>query len=136
MVAELPTNQNVESTPLAIDGVLYLTLPWSRVVAVDGATGEQLWLYDPKVPGEWNINVCCGFDNRGAAAYEGKIIFGTLDERLIALDDGTGQLVWSVQATPEAVTRLPVHRVLQTARSLSVPPAVSSTCAGISMPTM
>jgi len=98
---ELPTNQNVESTPLAIDGVLYLTLPWSRVVAVDGATGEQLWLYDPKVPGEWNINVCCGFDNRGAAAYEGKIIFGTLDGRLIALDAGTGQPVWSVQATPE-----------------------------------
>jgi len=98
---ELPTNQNVESTPLAIDGVLYLTLPWSRVVAVDGATGEQLWLYDPEVPGEWNINVCCGFDNRGAAAYEGKIIFGTLDGRLIALDAGTGQPVWSVQATPE-----------------------------------
>ena len=98
---ELPTNQNVESTPLAIDGVLYLTLPWSRVVAVDGATGEQLWLYDPEVPGEWNINVCCGFDNRGAAAYEGKIIFGTLDGRLIALDAGTGQPVWSIQATPE-----------------------------------
>ena len=98
---ELPTNQNVESTPLAIDGVLYLTLPWSRVVAVDGATGEQLWLFDPEVPGEWNINVCCGFDNRGAAAYEGKIIFGTLDGRLIALDAGTGQPVWSIQATPE-----------------------------------
>jgi len=98
---ELPTNQNVESTPLAIDGVLYLTLPWSRVIAVDGKTGEQLWLYDPQVPGEWNINVCCGLDNRGAAAYEGKIIFGTLDGRLIALDAATGTEVWSVKATPE-----------------------------------
>ena len=98
---ELPTNQNVESTPLAIDGVLYLTLPWSRVMAVDGATGEQLWLYDPEVPGEWNINVCCGFDNRGAAAWEGKIIFGTLDGRLIALDAGTGEPIWSIKATPE-----------------------------------
>lgn len=98
---DLPTNQNVESTPLAIDGVLYLTLPWSRVMAVDARTGEQLWLYDPEVPGEWNINVCCGLDNRGAAAWNGKIIFGTLDGRLIALDAATGEPVWSVQSTPE-----------------------------------
>lgn len=98
---DLPTNQNVESTPLAIDGVLYLTLPWSRVMAVDARTGEQLWLHDPQVPGEWNINVCCGLDNRGAAAWNGKIIFGTLDGRLIALDAATGEQVWSVKATPE-----------------------------------
>lgn len=98
---DLPTNQNVETTPLFIDGVLYLTLPWSRVQAVDARTGEELWLFDPEVPGEWNINVCCGLDNRGAAAWNGKIIFGTLDGRLIALDAVTGEEVWSTQATPE-----------------------------------
>src|SRR5690606_23429805 len=44
---DLPTNQNVETTPLMVDGVLYLTLPWSEVMAVDARTGQQLWHYDP-----------------------------------------------------------------------------------------
>ncbi len=48
---DLPTNQNVETTPLMIDGVLYVTLPWSKVMAVDAKTGKQLWLHDPRVAG-------------------------------------------------------------------------------------
>ncbi|MEO8306643.1 MAG: PQQ-dependent dehydrogenase, methanol/ethanol family [Pseudomonadota bacterium] len=99
--ADLPTNQNVESSPLMIDGVLYLTLPWSKVVAFDARTGKQLWLYDPQVAGAWNINLCCGVDNRGAAAWKGKIIYGTLDGRLIALSAKTGKPVWSVKSTPD-----------------------------------
>jgi quinohemoprotein ethanol dehydrogenase len=98
---DLPTNQNVETTPLMIDGVLYVTLPWSKVMALDARTGKQLWLHDPKVAGAWNINLCCGVDNRGAAAWNGKIIFGTLDGRLIALNARTGKPVWSVKATPD-----------------------------------
>lgn len=98
---DLPTNQNIETTPLAIDGALYLTLPWSKVLALDAKTGRQLWLYDPKVAGSWNINICCGVDNRGAAAWKGKIIYGTLDGRLIALDAKTGKPVWSVKSTPD-----------------------------------
>jgi PQQ-dependent dehydrogenase (methanol/ethanol family) len=97
---DLPTNQNVETTPLMVDGVLYVTLPWSKVMALDAKTGKQLWLHDPKVAGAWNINICCGVDNRGAAAWNGKIIFGTLDGRLIALDAKTGKQVWSTKATP------------------------------------
>lgn len=99
--ADLPTNQNVEGTPLYIDGVLYMPLPWSEVAAYDAATGKQLWHYDPQVPGEWNVNVCCGLDLRGLAAWNGKIIFGTLDGRLIAVDAATGKEVWSTKATPE-----------------------------------
>jgi PQQ-dependent dehydrogenase (methanol/ethanol family) len=98
---DLPTNQNVETTPLMIDGVLYVTLPWSMVMAVDAKTGKQLWLHDPRVDKAWNGNICCGVDNRGAAAWNGKIIFGTLDGRLIALDARTGDEVWSVKATPD-----------------------------------
>ena len=98
---DLPTNQNIETTPLMIDGALYLTLPWSKVLAVDAKTGKQLWLYDPKVAGSWNINICCGVDNRGVAAWNGKIIYGTLDGRLIALDAKTGKPVWSVKSTPD-----------------------------------
>lgn len=98
---DLPTNQNIETTPIMVDGVLYFTLPWSKVMAVDAKSGEQLWLHDPKVPGAWNINICCGVDNRGVAAWNGKIIFGTLDGRLIALDSKTGAQVWSTKATPD-----------------------------------
>jgi len=98
---DLPTNQNIETTPLMIDGVLYLTLPWSKVLAVDARSGKQLWLYDPKVAGAWNINICCGVDNRGAAAWNGKIIYGTLDGRLVALDAKTGKPVWSVKSTTD-----------------------------------
>ncbi len=98
---DLPTNQNIESTPLMVDGVVYLTLPWSKVLALDAKTGKQLWLHDPKVAGAWNINICCGVDNRGAAAWNGKIIFGTLDGRLIALDAKTGKPVWSTKSTPD-----------------------------------
>ena len=98
---DLPTNQNIETTPLMIDGVIYLTLPWSKVMALDAKTGKQLWLHDPKVAGAWNINICCGVDNRGVAAWNGKIIFGTLDGRLIALNARTGKQVWSTKATPD-----------------------------------
>ena len=98
---DLPTNQNVETTPLMVDGVVYLTLPWSKVMALDARTGKQLWLYDPKVAGAWNINLCCGVDNRGAAAWNGKIIYGTLDGRLIALNAKTGKPLWSVKSTPD-----------------------------------
>ncbi|MEJ1964995.1 MAG: PQQ-dependent dehydrogenase, methanol/ethanol family [Gammaproteobacteria bacterium] len=93
---DFPTNLPVEGAPLYIDGVLYQPLPWSKVTAYDARTGKQLWLYDPKVPGEWNINICCGIHTRGLAAWNGKIIVGTLDGRLIALDAATGKEVWSV----------------------------------------
>jgi PQQ-dependent dehydrogenase (methanol/ethanol family) len=98
--ADLPTNINIEGTPLFVDGVIYQPLPWSRVHAYDAASGELLWAYDPEVPGEWNVNVCCGMDLRGLAAWEGKIIFGTLDGSLIALDAATGEPVWETAATP------------------------------------
>jgi quinohemoprotein ethanol dehydrogenase len=94
--AEIPLNRGQEATPLFIDGVLYLSSSWSNVFAFDAKTGSQLWRYDPQVPREWAVNVCCGEVNRGAAAWNGKIFVGTLDGRLVALDAATGKEVWSV----------------------------------------
>jgi PQQ-dependent dehydrogenase (methanol/ethanol family) len=94
--ADFPTNLPVEGSPLYIDGVLYQPLPWSKVAAYDVRTGKQLWLYDPKVPGEWNLYICCGIHTRGIAAWNGKIIVGTLDGRLIGIDANTGKEAWSV----------------------------------------
>jgi alcohol dehydrogenase (cytochrome c)/quinohemoprotein ethanol dehydrogenase len=94
--ADYDTNLQQEGSPLFVDGVLYVSTAWSKVYAYDGATGKQLWRFDPKVPGQWAVNVCCGLVNRGLAAYDGKIYVGTLDGRLIAIDAKTGKQAWSV----------------------------------------
>ncbi len=101
--ADLDTNQNQQSTPLFVDGVLYVSTAWSKVYAFDGATGEQLWYYDPMIDGARQQDICCGVVNRGVAAWNGKIYVGVLDGRLVALDAGTGQEVWSTQTFDPAL---------------------------------
>jgi quinohemoprotein ethanol dehydrogenase len=91
---DLDTHRGQESTPLVIDGKIYFTTAWSKVVALDGATGSLLWTYDPKVPGDWAINACCDVVNRGLAAWGNKLFLGTLDGRLVALDRATGKPDW------------------------------------------
>lgn len=91
---DLDTHRGQEATPLVVDGVMYFTTAWSKVVAANAATGRLLWTYDPKVPGEWAINACCDVVNRGVAAWKGKLFLGTLDGRLIALNAETGKPVW------------------------------------------
>lgn len=90
-----------ESTPLVIDGVMYVTSAWSKLFALNAKTGKQIWAYDPKVPGEAAVNACCDVVNRGAAAWGGKIYLGTLDGRLVAVDAATGKPAWEVITIPE-----------------------------------
>ncbi|MEO8309090.1 MAG: PQQ-dependent dehydrogenase, methanol/ethanol family [Pseudomonadota bacterium] len=92
--ADYDTNLQQTGTPLYIDGVLYVSTAWSKVYAFEAKTGKQLWQFDPKVPGEWAVKVCCGLVNRGIAAWNGKIYVGTLDGRLVAIDAKTGKPVW------------------------------------------
>jgi quinohemoprotein ethanol dehydrogenase len=100
-----------ESTPLVVDGVMYVTAAWSKVFALDARTGKQLWAYDPKVPGAWGVHACCDVANRGVAAWKGRVYLGTIDGRLIALDAATGQPAWDVQTTdpklPYTITGAP-----------------------------
>lgn len=92
---DLSTSRGQEATPLIVDGVLYTTTAWSMAVAVDAATGEELWSYDPEVPGEVAIRACCDVVNRGPAYAAGKLFISTLDGRLIALDAKSGKPVWT-----------------------------------------
>jgi quinohemoprotein ethanol dehydrogenase len=99
---DLEGEQTLEATPLAVDGVLYFTGSYSKVYAVDGASGELLWKHDPQV---WKhdperMHYIFGA-NRGAAYAEGRVFVGTLDGRLIALDAKTGKLDWSVDTLPD-----------------------------------
>jgi PQQ-dependent dehydrogenase (methanol/ethanol family) len=90
----LDTRRGQEATPLVVDGVMYFTTAWSKVISLDAASGVRRWEYDPKVPPEWAVNACCDVVNRGVAAWKGKVFVGTLDGRLIALDTATGKPVW------------------------------------------
>ena len=101
---DLDTRRGQEATPIVVDGVMYFSTAWSKVVAVKAATGEKLWSYDPKVPREWAINACCDVVNRGVAVWRGKVFIGALDGRLIALDAATGNPVWQT-ATADPASR-------------------------------
>jgi len=91
---DLDTHRGQEATPIVVDGVMYFSTAWSKVFALNAATGARLWSYDPKVPRQWGANACCDVVNRGVALWQGKIYVGTLDGRLIALDAATGRVVW------------------------------------------
>lgn len=88
-----------ETTPIVVDGRIFVTSPWSKVYAFDAKTGQKLWKYDPHVPGEYAVKLCCGIVNRGVAYWKGKVIWGTLDGRLIAVNAQSGEKVWEIQAT-------------------------------------
>ncbi|SPK70224.1 Quinohemoprotein ethanol dehydrogenase type-1 [Cupriavidus taiwanensis] len=91
---DLESTRGVEATPLVVDGVMYVTAPWSVVHAIDARTGRKLWSYDPKVPREMAYKGCCDVVNRGVALHKGKVYVGAFDGRLIAIDAATGKKVW------------------------------------------
>jgi glucose dehydrogenase len=72
---------------------MYLSLPFNHVVALDARTGQELWRYQHKRRTE---KMCCGPANRGVAVAYGKVYVGTVDARLIALDQRTGKVVWDI----------------------------------------
>lgn len=82
-----------ETQPLISDGVMYITGSYSRMYAIDVMTGKEIWQYDARLPE--GILPCCDVVNRGAALYGDKVIFGTLDARIVALNAKTGDVVWN-----------------------------------------
>ncbi|MEP7244089.1 MAG: PQQ-dependent dehydrogenase, methanol/ethanol family [Gammaproteobacteria bacterium] len=109
--ADFDTRRGQESTPIVVDGVIFVTSAWSKVFAYEAKSGKALWQFDPKVPGEWAVNACCDVVNRGVAAWNGKVYVGTIDGRLIALDAATGKPVWDVstidRSKPYSITGAP-----------------------------
>ena len=91
---------NTNTQPIAVDGVLYFATGLSVVHAVDAATGRLLWRHDPGAASRAGINLRFGWGVRGVAWWNGLILTGTQDGRLIALDAATGRQVWSVQTFP------------------------------------
>lgn len=93
---ETPLNQKAafEATPILVDGTLYLSTPYDRVIALDPATGRERWHFDPDIDRKKSYSEVT---SRGVAAWrdpqsgDRRIFIGTVDARLIALDAATGK---------------------------------------------
>ncbi|MHA8074032.1 PQQ-dependent dehydrogenase, methanol/ethanol family [Aquirufa sp. HETE-40SA] len=92
----LGTKRGIEGTPLVVDGIMFLSGPWSVVYAIDVRKGKILWTYDPQVPKGFGEKACCDVVNRGLAMYKGNIFVGTLDGRLVSINAATGKKKWEV----------------------------------------
>ena len=99
---ETGTTRGLEASPIVVDGKMFTTGNWGVVHALDAKTGEELWEYDPEVPGEWARYGCCDIVNRGVAVWKGKVYVASFDGRLIALDAASGDKVWEVTTIPGA----------------------------------
>src|SRR5437867_3414456 len=89
-----------QMTPVVNDGVMFTTstaLAFNRVHALNAVTGQSLWKHERKVPDDLGALVRVITHNRGVALYKDKVIFGTLDAYLVALDAKTGKPVWETK---------------------------------------
>ena len=94
-VHQLAVLDRAETTPLVVDGVMYVTESPSTVIAVDAATGRPWWRYEHPLPDE--VIICCGRNNRGVAVQGDRVIMSTLDAHLVALDARTGSVLWETE---------------------------------------
>ena len=95
-LGQLPRISNLKATPLMVNGVLYLATPLYRGVAIDAATGQTLWIYDPKSYAAGTPTNALGFNHRGVAYWSDgedteRIFWGTGDGYLISVDAKTGR---------------------------------------------
>ena len=95
---DLPNDRGLVSTPLVVDGVLYFIGSMNRVRAVDAASGELIWEFDPEVVKNTGNDLRAGWEhNRGIGIWQDKLFLATWDGRLVALDRATGERIWSVR---------------------------------------
>ena len=80
-----------QSSPVIVDGVMYLTTPYNDVLALAADSGELIWRYQHQLQ---SSNYCCGPANRGPAVANGKVYTVTIDARLIALEQKSGKVIW------------------------------------------
>ncbi len=94
-IFQTDVRESTETSPIIVNGVMYVTTSFDHVYALDAKTGEQIWHYKHDM-GPITV-YCCGPNNRGAAVYNDKVYLATLDAKLVALDAKTGKPVWSQQ---------------------------------------
>lgn len=110
-VYQMRGNGVLESTPLVVDGIMYVTEPPSTVTALDARTGKTLWHFSPIIPRDL---VAIGLfpTNRGVAILGDSLYLATIDAHLVKLDAKSGVMRWSVEIANNkegyAITQAPL----------------------------
>ena len=125
--------ETMETSPIIVNGVMYVTTAFDHVYALDAKTGEQIWEYKHKMGPV--TTYCCGPNNRGVAVYGDKVYVGTLDAKLVALDAKTGAVMWAKQSPiRKRATARRWRRPPSRAKSSSAPTAANTASAASSRP--
>jgi len=91
-----------QATPIVYQGVMYISLPYNHVLAINAKTGKEIWRYEHERNPEWKM--CCGPSNRGLALHGEQLFMGTVDARLISLNIKTGKKIWDIDVVSNLVT--------------------------------
>ena len=94
-VYQAPVAGNWQTTPIVVDGMMYITQRPNDIIALDAVTGRLFWIYR-YTPNPDRI-VCCGANNRGIAILGDTLFMGTLDANLIAVDAKSGRQIWKTE---------------------------------------
>ena len=116
----------LETSPIAVNGMLYITDGHDDVFALDAATGQAKWSYKPietlgEMPSLDAISICCGRNNRGvvfvpgAVSGTGMVIYARLDDVVVALDANTGTVLWKTTVA-DYHTRVAINMAPQYAK--------------------
>jgi quinohemoprotein ethanol dehydrogenase len=88
----------LQVSPIVVDGRMFVTDGHDDVFALNAATGKLIWAFKPLATGDMppiaQAIVCCGRNNKGVAVADGKVIYGRLDNVVVALKAETGAVVW------------------------------------------
>ena len=99
-IFQTDVKESLETSPIVVDGVMFVTTSYSHVYALDAKSGAQLWHYNHKMGPI--TTYCCGPNNRGVQVLNDLVYLATLDSKLVALNAKTGDVVWKTDiADPE-----------------------------------
>src|SRR5947208_4256666 len=99
-IFQTDVKESLETSPIVVDGVMFVTTSFSHVYALDAKTGQQLWHYNHKMGPV--TTYCCGPNNRGVQVLGDLVYLAALDSKMVALNAKTGDVVWKTDiADPE-----------------------------------
>ena len=95
------TKRGLQATPIVVDGVMFTSGVAGRVYALDAATGQELWKFEPDVDMQVNRVACCDMVNRGVSVWQGHVYTAALDGKVYKLNAQTGAVVWQGDAVAD-----------------------------------